>query len=175
MTAPSGKEGSAPKASARRISGRCLCGAVTIEIAYPAFWAWHDHSSASRKAHGAAYATYVGCWKKNVRIAKGEASIARFEDAKAKTVRSFCSRCGTPLIYERGHSPHMVNIPRALFTGRTGREPRYHLNIGELQDWAYTGKPLVPLKGYPAVVCERPKSSRPRRDEAELVDLLEQR
>jgi hypothetical protein len=40
----------------------------------------------------------------------------------------------------------MVNIPRALFTGRTGREPRYHVAIEELQDWAYTGNRLVPLK-----------------------------
>jgi hypothetical protein len=44
----------------------------------------------------------------------------------------------------------MVNIPRALFTGRTGREPRYHVAIEELQDWAYTGNDgsnLVPPSG----------------------------
>jgi hypothetical protein len=59
--------------------------------------------------------------------------------------RSFCSRCGTPLLYERKRSPHMVNIPRALFTGRTGREPRYHVAIEELRDWAYTGNRLTPV------------------------------
>ena len=56
------------------------------------------------------------------------------------------------------------NIPRALFTGRTGREPRYHVAIEELQDWTYTGERLVPLKGYPGVVWERPKSRRRPRD-----------
>lgn len=161
--------------SAKRVMGSCLCDGVNIEIVYPAFWAWHDHSAASRRAHGAAYATYVGCWKKNVRIAKGEANVARFEDAKTKSVRSFCSRCGSPLIYERGHSPHMINIPRALFGGRTGRETRYHLNIKEMPDWTYLGQPLVPLKGYPGVVCERPKSARKRRNEAELADFLASR
>jgi hypothetical protein len=39
----------------------------------------------------------------------------------------------------------MVNIPRALFTGPTGSEPRYHIAIEELQDLAYTVKRLVPL------------------------------
>ena len=39
--------------------GQCLCGAVQFEIGIPARWAWHDHSAASRRAHGAAYATYV--------------------------------------------------------------------------------------------------------------------
>jgi hypothetical protein len=146
------------------VSGRCLCGAVELEIDFPAFWAWHDHSVASRRAHGAAYATYIGCWRKHARVVKGQSSIARFEDAKTESTRSFCSRCGTPLLYERKRWPHVVNIPRALFSGRTGREPRYHVAIEELQDWTYTGNRLVPLKGYPGIVWERPKSRRRPRE-----------
>jgi len=168
------EESGATKLPSRRVSGSCLCGTVELEIDFPAFWAWHDHSAASRHAHGAAYATYVGCWRKHARVAKGQRSIARFEDAKTESTRSFCSRCGTPLLYERKRSLHMVNIPRALFTGRTGREPRYHVAIEELQDWAYTGKPLVPLKGYPGIVWARPKSrKRPR--EVDHFELLDQR
>ena len=67
---------------------------------------------------------------------------------------------GTPLFYERARSPHMVNIPRALFTGRTGRQPLYHIAIEELQEWAYTGEPLVPLKGFPGVVWQRSKKKK---------------
>jgi len=154
--------------SGRCVSGRCLCGAVELEIDFPAFWAWHDHSAASRRTHGAAYATYIGCWRKRARVVKGRTSIARFEDATMELTRSFCSRCGTPLLYERKRSPHMVNIPRALFTGRTGREPRYHVAIEELQDWAYTGTRLVPLKAYPGIVWERPKPHRRSRDVDDL-------
>ena len=55
--------------------------------------AWHDHSAASRRAHGAAYATYIGCWRNHARVAQGQRSIARFEDAKTGSTRSFCSRC----------------------------------------------------------------------------------
>jgi hypothetical protein len=171
MRLESRKEGASAKLSGRRVSGSCLCGAVELEVDFPVFWAWHDHSAASRRAHGAAYATYVGCWRKHSRVAKGRRSIARFEDAKTESIRSFCSRCGTPLLYERKRSPHMVNIPRALFTCRTGREPRYHMAIEELQDWAYTGKPLVPLKGYPGVVRERPKSRKRPRDVDQLESL----
>ena len=157
------KHVAAAKLSARCVSGHCLCGAVELEIDFPAFWAWHDHSEASRRAHGAAYATYVGCWRKHARVVRGQRNLARFEDARTGSTRSFCSRCGTPLFYERKGSPHMINIPRALFTSRTGREPRYHVAIEELQDWIYMGTRLVPLKGYPGVVWERPKSrKRPR-------------
>ena len=38
-------------------AGQCLCGKIEVEITMPAFWAWHDHSRGTRRAHGAAYAT----------------------------------------------------------------------------------------------------------------------
>src|SRR3979490_656948 len=80
---------------------------VCFEIDVPARWAWHDHSPGSRRAHGAAYATYVGSWRKRFRITKGKAGITRYEDKASQTVRSFCVGCGTPLFYERARSPHM--------------------------------------------------------------------
>ena len=140
-----------------RAAGQCLCGKVAFEIDVPARWAWHDHSAASRRAHGAAYATYVGSWRSRFRVTKGAAHIVRYEEAETRTARSFCAKCGTPLIYERAHSPQMVNIPRALFTTRTGREPLYHIAIEQRQEWAFADAPLVPLKGFPGVVWERAK------------------
>jgi hypothetical protein len=150
------------KASAVQAAGSCVCGAVTFEIDVPAVWAWHDHSAASRHAHGAAYVTYVGSWRSRFRLLEGEASISRFEDVEAGTTRSFCARCGTPLFYERRRAPKMINIPRPLFADRTGREPRYHLAIGQTPDWAYLGEPLAPLKGYPGVMWERPRRKKAR-------------
>jgi hypothetical protein len=164
------KPAKAPKPkmkAAATTSGHCLCGAVEIEVDVPVFWAWHDHSEASRLAHGAAYATYVGCWRSKVRVAKGEAKIARFEDKDRDQVRSFCSQCGSPLIFERGRSK-MINIPRALFAGRTGRETKYHIGIDQLRDWAYLGAPVGPLKGYPGVTVE--KSRKKPAKTAELFD-----
>ncbi len=89
----------------------------------------------SRRAHGAAYATYVGSWRTRFRITQGKTSLSRYEDAATKMARSFSANCGTPVIYERARSPHMVNIRRALFSGRTGRQPLYHIAIEELQEW----------------------------------------
>lgn len=135
--------------------GSCLCGAVRFEIDVPACWAWHDHSSASRRAHGAAYATYVGAWRSRFRMIAGETTVHRYDDPLTGAARSFCDRCGTPLFYERPRAPKMVNIPRALFETRVGREPRYHIAIDQLRDWAYAGEKLGPLKGFPGVVWDR--------------------
>ena len=54
----------------------------------------------------------------------------------------------------------MINIPRALFASRTGRQPIYHIAIDERPDWAYAQEPLVPLKGYPGVVWERARKKK---------------
>jgi hypothetical protein len=143
-----------------RAEAHCLCGAVAIEIAVPAQWAWHDHSAATRRAHGAAYATYVGSWKSRCRILRGEDELTRYEEPETGATRSFCSRCGTPMLYERKRATNNVNTPRALFTSGTGREPRYHIAIDQLQGWAYLGERLTPVKGFPGVVWTGAKRKR---------------
>jgi len=148
--------------------GRCVCGKVRLAIGVPARWAWHDHSKASRHAQGCAYATYVGSWRSRFRIVEGARSITRYQDQITGAARSFCSRCGTPLFYETRHSPLMVNVPRALFAERTGREPRYHMHLEEQADWTYMGEPLAPLKGYPGVMWERPR----RKKRREIADMF---
>jgi hypothetical protein len=156
-----GERKAATKKQPRGVAkGACVCGAVALEFDIPAVWAWHDHSAQSRKAHGAVYATYVGVWRSKVRVTKGERTLSHYEDAMG--VRSFCSKCGAPVMYVRKRSPKMVNLPRALFSGRTGREPRYHLAIEEQQDWAYLGEKLVPLKGYPGVMWTGGKRKTPK-------------
>jgi hypothetical protein len=133
---------------------------VRLEIDYPAFWAWHDHSRSTRHAHGASYATYVGIWKRRFRITLGSHRIVRFEDKVRRTARSFCATCGTPLLYEQSRSRQMVNIPPALFETRTGREPRYHVALEESPEWAYRGESLGRLKGFPGVARARPRRKR---------------
>ena len=155
----------AARAPAEQALGRCVCGTVRLAIDVPARWAWHDHSAASRLAQGCAYATYVGSWRSRLRILQGSRSITRFTDAKAGTVRGFCAKCGTPIFYERAHSPQMVNIPRALFATRTGRQPLYHIGIHEQAEWIYKGDSLVPLKGFPGVVWQRPVRRKRREPE----------
>src|SRR5262249_58730850 len=105
------------------------------------------------------------------RVVKGSKSIARYEDEATKSARSFCAKCGTPLMYERARSPRMVNIPRAIFATRTGREPLYHIAIEETPEWAYRNAKLAPLKGYPGVMWTRPKR-KPRKADDPFPEFL---
>jgi hypothetical protein len=38
-----------------------------------------------------------------------------------------------------------------------------------LQDWTYLGEPLVPLKGFPGIVWERPTRNSPRKKRREVA------
>jgi hypothetical protein len=73
------------------------------------------------------------------------------------------------LIYERTRSRHTINIPRTLFQSRTGRQPIYHIAIEEVQDWAYAGEPLIPLKAYPGVFASDPRRKAPCSRRASLL------
>src|SRR4051812_42809545 len=108
---PEGDMKAAAKSSTGIATGRCLCGKVEVEVSMPAFWAWHDHSRSTRRAHGAAYATYIGCWKSRVRVTKGAKQLTRFKDEATGDAREFCAHCGTPITYTRGsRSRRMVNL-----------------------------------------------------------------
>ena len=110
------------KLSTPKATGRCVCGDVKFEIDYPAFWAWHDHSDASRRAQGCAYATYVGTWRSRFRVLQGSERITRFDEPKTRAKRSFCARCGTPLFYERASQ---VLAERAGFEPALGDYPKH--------------------------------------------------
>jgi hypothetical protein len=148
------------KAPAEEAEGSCACGGVRLAIGAPARWAFHDHSAESRRAQGCAYVTYVASYRSRFRWLEGEALVTAHEHEG--TTRGFCARCGTPLFMSRQRAPTMINLPRALFDARTGREPRYHTFLDQAPDWAYGGGKLVPLKGYPGVMWERPKAKRKR-------------
>ena len=142
------------------VKGSCGCGIVSFEIKHPARWAYHDHSRATRDALGSATTTYVGSWRKRFRIVAGEEALCEYRDDKNGITRRFCIECGSPVTFERDASPHMVNIPRGLFLEGVGREPRYHVRMTEMPEWAYTGEKVSSLKNYPTVQYERPRKSK---------------
>lgn len=144
------------------VKGACGCGIVQFEIKYPARWAYHDHSAATRSIMGTSSVTYVGSWRKRFRITSGGEALSHYRDDERAVTRRFCIECGTPVTYERDTSPHMVSTPRGLFGEGVGREPRYHVRMSEMPDWAYTGEQVNPLKDYPTVLYERPRKSKKR-------------
>ena len=146
-----------PAIAAGIASGQCLCGKVAFEIDVPARWAWHDHSAGSRRAHGAAYATYVGSWRKRFRVTSGQGAITRYEDKATKTVRSFCKHCGTPLWVSDEQWPELVHpFASAIDTELPKAPSSVHLLLRDKASWV---EPQIGLnddrfEGYPELSIE---------------------
>ena len=137
-------------------TGGCQCGAVRFTVDGDLGRASICHCRMCQKAFGAFFGPLVPA--PGLRWTRG---TPKYFQSSNRVKRGFCDACGTPLTYVRDHAPKMVNIPRALFETRTGREPRYHLAVEQSADWEYRGETLAPLKGYPGVMWARPRKPRP--------------
>ena len=95
--------------------GSCLCGAVRFALLSEPSLATHCHCSMCRKAHAAAFATYVNIEKAHVRFIAGEDDVASY-NSSGTILRKFCRTCGSNVEWS-GHPkyPDWVAIPLALF------------------------------------------------------------
>jgi len=116
--------------------GSCLCGGVRYEAAGDIRAVSHCHCGMCRKAHGAAFATYGGVPREHFRFTAGEAQLNRYASS-ATVTRSFCSVCGSPLLWERSDGPFPGWVAFPLGTLDTPVRPvkQKHIHVGSKADW----------------------------------------
>src|SRR3954469_13247309 len=94
------------------ITGSCLCGAVRLSAEPPVLFSAHCHCEWCRRAHGAAYVTWLGVEDAKLRIASGE-DVLRWYRSSEKSERGFCSTCGTTLFFRSTLAPGEMHIALA--------------------------------------------------------------
>ena len=82
--------------------GSCLCGDVHFALTFPSKWVAHCHCSLCRRAHGAAFVTWVGMEDTHVSIDDPHSRL-RWYASTPGAERGFCSRCGSTLFFRSGH------------------------------------------------------------------------
>src|SRR5512135_2550307 len=110
------------------LTGSCLCGDVAFEIAGPVEPMSHCHCSMCRKAHGAAFASYVAAPKSAFRWLRGAERIRRYESSP-NAWRSFCPRCGST-VPAAPESLDRVFVPAGLLAEDPKIGPMPHLFVG---------------------------------------------
>jgi len=98
------------------IEGSCLCGAVRFAIDGELRDMSSCYCGMCRKAHGAAFGTYVHCAPQALRWVAGEDAVRRYESSPG-FVRAFCGRCGSVL---PDGDAHAMNVPAGLLDGDPG-------------------------------------------------------
>jgi len=123
----------------------CLCGAITWELDGPFEWMSHCHCSRCRKAHGSAFATYVGGPAAGFRLRGGE-HVARWESSPG-FFRCFCERCGA--VVPGAASGRQIFVPAGNLAGDPGIRPRAHIFVASKAPWYEIRDTLPQFDTYP--------------------------
>lgn len=87
-----------------------------------------------RRAHGAAFVTWVGVESPQARI-DDPAGLLRWYASSAEAERGFCSRCGSTLFFRSSKWPGELHIVVANFSDPLDRAPQVHVNYDMHVDW----------------------------------------
>ena len=148
MAADANQDSSGAGATAGSAAGSCLCGGVSFSAQLPSIWVAHCHCSRCRRAHGAAFVTWVGMQSGQVAI-EDPARLLRWYGTPPGGERGFCSRCGSPMFFRSANWPGELHIARALFADPLDREPQVHAYYDTHVPWVHLGDQL-PRKPDPA-------------------------
>ncbi len=129
-------------------SGSCLCRTVRFEVEAPTLWVAHCHCTMCRRAHGAAFVSWVGAAVERFRLTAGEDEL-RWYASSEDSERGFCPRCGSTLFFRSKRWPMEVHAVLANFDGEIDRDPQAHVYTDTAVDWVHLGDSL-PRKPDPA-------------------------
>lgn len=117
-----------------KLRGRCLCGAVRYELRTPTRGSAHCHCNWCRRAHGAAFVTWLVSAADRFTLAAGE-QVLSWYSATEQSRRGFCSRCGTTMFYESSAAPGETHVASATLIDPPDQEPKAHVFFDQRVPW----------------------------------------
>jgi hypothetical protein len=116
------------------IEGSCLCGGVAYQITSEIHHMHFCHCAMCRKAHGSAFATYVGVHPRDLKFTRGQELISRYRSSN-EAERSFCGRCGSNLLFDPNATPEVVWIAVGGFDSDPKERPCAHIYVDSKAPW----------------------------------------
>lgn len=113
------------------IEASCLCGGVEWSVEEPLGSMSHCHCARCRKAHGSAFATYVGARTGGFALRAGVA-IGRYASS-AGGERCFCTRCAAVVPGEPAGK--WIFVPAGNFHADPGVRPNAHIFAASKAPW----------------------------------------
>jgi hypothetical protein len=120
------------KTGARRLAGKCLCGAVHYAVADEFEYAANCHCSNCRRATGAAFKPFAGIARDKLAITNGDQDLLIFgEEAGHDT---HCARCGS-LRYSVVRDGAYVHVAMGTLVDAPSIRPSKHIFVGSKAPW----------------------------------------
>ncbi len=114
-----------------KLSGHCYCGAVTFEVSGQPVKVGHCYCESCRRHSGAAMLTSAGFRLNQVHFTAKQPTKYTTDDSVS---RSFCSRCGSSVSFEREESEYIF-MYIGLFDEPGKLTPQVHMMTSEKIEW----------------------------------------
>lgn len=122
------------------IHGQCLCGSTRFAFDLPTKWVAHCHCTMCRRAHGAAFVTWVGV--EATRLHWLSDADLRWYDSSSGAQRGFCAQCGSPIAFRSERWPGEIHLTHASIDAELDRAPQLHVFHDTHVPWVILGDDL---------------------------------
>jgi hypothetical protein len=119
-------------ASARRLAGKCFCGAVHYAVADQFLYAMNCHCSNCRRTTGSAFKPFAGIERGKLGITKGLDERMIYGDEEANDTH--CKRCGS-LLYSVVRDGAFVHVALGTLVDDPTIRPDKHIFVGSKAPW----------------------------------------
>ena len=118
--------------SARRLAGKCFCGAVHYAVADQFLYAMNCHCSNCRRTTGSAFKPFAGIERGKLGITKGLDERMIYGDEEANDTH--CKRCGS-LLYSVVRDGAFVHVALGTLVDDPTIRPNKHIFVGSKAPW----------------------------------------
>src|ERR1700733_3408615 len=142
-------------ADARKLAGKCMCGAVQYVVADEFLYAMNCHCSNCRRTTGSAFKPLAGIEREKLAITNGESDLMRFGSEKAHDAH--CKLCGS-LLYSVVRDGAFVHVAMGTLVDDPSIRPTQHIFVGSKAPWRRITDGLPQYEGH--VPAEAPRDLR---------------
>jgi hypothetical protein len=121
------------------LKGGCFCGRVRYEVTGTPFHETICHCAICRGTTGAASVAWFSIERSHFRFTEG--APARFKSTRRGT-RSFCSECGTQLVFETENYPDEVDVTICSLDDPESVKPKDETWVSSKLRWVALDKHL---------------------------------
>lgn len=126
---------STPPPPALPLTGRCMCGAVRLEIAEPLLGALSCHCRRCQRRTGTAFSVSGRVKPGSFLITRGEEHVRSWRPADGGWVKSFCAPCGGQTHTADPDRPERKAVRRGTLDGDPGIRPGAHQFVAYAAPW----------------------------------------
>ena len=119
-------------AMARKLAGKCLCGAVQYAVTDEFAYAANCHCSNCRRATGSAFKPFAGIERDKLVLTQGEGNLLIFGDQSGHDAH--CGLCGS-LLYSLVRDGTFFHVAMGTLVDEPSIRPSAHIFVGSKASW----------------------------------------